>query len=231
MIKGILFDKDGTLLKFDLLWVQATNQVLPEFLDFFQISSEDGRVNRLKQTLGIIGDTITGESPLAWMSYWDMAKLLAEELRKESIILDTKAAGSVLERLYSQKVMAEDARIEPTADYIPLFKWLKEQNIIIGIATADTREVTMRCLKELGIEKYFSYIGVSEEGIAAKPYTDLFDAFHAKYSMEGAETIIVGDTPVDMEFAKNCGAIAVGVLSGTAGRKELERKAVEVAEG
>ena len=34
--------------------------------------------------------------------------------------------------------------------------------------------------------------------------------------------MVVGDSPTDMEFARNCGALAVGVLSGVGSREQLQ---------
>ena len=39
-IKGILFDKDGTLIEFHSFWVQAAKRVVPEFLTENQISPD-----------------------------------------------------------------------------------------------------------------------------------------------------------------------------------------------
>ena len=224
MIKGILFDKDGTLLKFDTLWIEATRQVLPRFLEACHVQCNKNRLQRLLEVLGILGNQITGKSALAWMSYWEIAEVLVRELEKEEIAVPTDA-GMLLEQFYKEEVMTKNAKIEPVTELIPFFEWLKNQGIIVGIATADTKDVTMHCLKMLGIDSYFSYIGTSGKEIRPKPYTDLFDVFCRQYHLSGDETAIVGDTPADMQFARNCGAVAVGVLSGSSKREDLEQNA------
>ena len=37
--------------------------------------------------------------------------------------------------------------------------------------------------------------------------------------------MVVGDSPTDMEFARNSGALAVGVLSGVGSREQLQEMA------
>jgi beta-phosphoglucomutase-like phosphatase (HAD superfamily) len=50
VIKGILFDKDGTLLRFDELWDEATKMVMPKFLNKIDISADEkGSEIRWKQ--------------------------------------------------------------------------------------------------------------------------------------------------------------------------------------
>lgn len=224
MIKGILFDKDGTLLKFDVLWVEATRQVLPRFLQACGVEYNNFLLESLMTVLGIAKNEIAADGALAWMSYWEMAEVLKEALCRKGFSIKKQCNGSLLESLYREEVLAEHARIEPVTELVPLFQWLKSQGIIVGIATADTWEITTHCLKILGIAAYFSYIGTSSETVRPKPCTDLFDTFCAGYDLLHAEVAIVGDTPADMQFARNCGAMAIGVLSGTAKKADLEQK-------
>lgn len=225
MIKGILFDKDGTLLKIDTLWIWATRQVLPRFLEHCRVEYSEGLLRKMEEALGISGNQIAADSALAWMTYWDMADVLVEELAKEGIRIPIEHTGELLERLYLEAVLSDQAEIEPTAELVPFFQWLGTKGVTVGVATADTKDITMHCLKNLGIEDYFSYIGISGKDMLPKPYTSLCDAFCSRYHLSADEVAIVGDTPVDMQFARNCGAMAVGVLSGVSRREDLEGRA------
>ena len=52
MIKGILFDKDGTLLRFDELWDEATKMVMPKFLNKIGISADGKNISRAFKAVG-----------------------------------------------------------------------------------------------------------------------------------------------------------------------------------
>lgn len=63
MIKGILFDKDGTLLKFDELWDEATKNVVPGFLNKIGIDADKKNVLKAEAAIG---------KSIAAMTYCDM---------------------------------------------------------------------------------------------------------------------------------------------------------------
>ena len=52
VIKGILFDKDGTLLKFDELWNEATKNVVPGFLNEIGIDADKKNVLKAESAIG-----------------------------------------------------------------------------------------------------------------------------------------------------------------------------------
>lgn len=57
-IKGILFDKDGTLIEFHSFWVQAAKRVVPEFLTENQISPDQKHADVVMEAMGVFGDDI-----------------------------------------------------------------------------------------------------------------------------------------------------------------------------
>ena len=69
MIKGILFDKDGTLLKFDELWNEATKMVMPKFLHKIGIDADEENVSMAVKSVG---------NSIAAMTYRDMTKAVIE---------------------------------------------------------------------------------------------------------------------------------------------------------
>ena len=47
MIRGVLFDKDGTLLEFDTLWGAATRRVLSSFLRALSVPAKHRLYERM----------------------------------------------------------------------------------------------------------------------------------------------------------------------------------------
>ena len=67
----------------------------------------------------------------------------------------------------------------------------------------------------------FDYVGGVDGDIRPKPAPDLLQAFCSACGLCPDEVAMVGDTRNDMVFAKNGGAVAVAVLSGSGKREEF----------
>ena len=54
MIKGILFDKDGTLIDFFAVWPVLAREVIPKFIRQNEIFDEDGSIQKdLLERIGL----------------------------------------------------------------------------------------------------------------------------------------------------------------------------------
>ena len=79
-IKGILFDKDGTLIEFHSFWVQAAKRVVPEFLTENQISPDQKHADVVMEAMGVFGDDIDPNGALAYKSNKEIAEEITEAL-------------------------------------------------------------------------------------------------------------------------------------------------------
>ena len=226
-IKGILFDKDGTILKFQELWLPVTKIVIRDFIIINKLPMTKEMEKMLEEALGVEHDTVAFDGPLAYMTYEQIGEVVAKRLKEKKIGdgIDSGLAGRQFSVLYETVLSTENNFYIPTCDLKRLFAQLKKRKIVIGLATADNFPVTMHCLKQLGVEKEFDFIGCDDGVLRPKPHPDLFEAFCRKFGLEAKEVAVVGDTANDMQFAKQCGAVAVGTLSGVAGREVLIKQA------
>lgn len=216
MIKGILFDKDGTLLKFDELWNEATKNVVPEFLNKIGIDADTKNILKAETAIG---------KSIAVMTYCDITKAVLNAFGINVYKERLHEYSKQLEELYFKEVTKSSANIIPTANLHKLFNWLSDKNIIVGLATADTKQTAIKCLDRLGIMPFFSYLGSDDGRLRPKPQIDMIEDFKNKFGINSDEIMVVGDTNTDMQFAKNGGALAVGVLSGVGEEDELNKNA------
>ena len=84
-IKGILFDKDGTLIDFYEVWGTAAGPVMERILNEYGLSSEKGMKDKLLEAIGVHGNVIDSEGALAWKPYAWIAKDLANVLLLENV--------------------------------------------------------------------------------------------------------------------------------------------------
>lgn len=87
-IKGILFDKDGTLIDFFSLWLYAARRVIPEFIrgnDLEEKQNTTELENVLYESIGIFSDQIDPNGALAYKSYREIAQDMERALERLGI--------------------------------------------------------------------------------------------------------------------------------------------------
>lgn len=220
MVKGILFDKDGTLIDFYELWLGAAKWAVPRMLEENDVSRELEQY--ILETIGVRNEYVDPEGALAYKTYFEIAEDICIALNQKNIQIERHQIREQLEHLFSEYAQSDVAVYKETADLQWLMKELKVRGIRIGLATADTPVSAESCLKKLHIMQYFDYIGADDGKRKPKPEKDMFQEFAGKYQFLPSEIMVTGDTFNDMLFAKRCGGISVAVLSGVSSKKDFE---------
>ena len=225
MIKGILFDKDGTLVDFFSLWLGAAEEVTGEFLRKNSMPEDREMREYIMEAMGIKNNKADPKGGLAYKSYAEIAKDLEKALSKKNISISVREIGAQLEGVFTQYISGDDVCYIETADLKVLLEKLKRMEIYIGLATADTLYSALKCLESLNILAEFDYIGADDGVKRPKPYSDMFQEFQEKFSLKPEEIAVVGDTCNDMVFARQNGGIGIGVLSGVSEREDFGKEA------
>jgi phosphoglycolate phosphatase len=229
-IKGILFDKDGTLIDFNSIWIPVIKELVNEVCCELKCNEDENIKKKLYNSIGVINGKVDSKGVYASKTASDLAncfisvfednniKIAEKEIFKQSII-------SKLNYLASD----ENREINSIGNIEELFKKLKEVGIYIGISTADTKESTENSLKKLGVYKYFDFIGADDGYFKSKPEPHLFNEFCRINKLQSNEVAVIGDTIIDMNFGKNSNAgLVIGVLSGVSEKEELKELADEI---
>lgn len=214
MIKGILFDKDGTLVDFFSLWLQAATSVIPVFLKQNGMEASKELVQHLLRTIGVDKGEVDPKGALAYKSYGEIAEDICAALAEKGRTIPVIEVRKQLEELFNENVTSRNAKFRLFTDMNELMENLKSRKIIIGLATADTEISAKNCLDSIGVKDFFDYIGADDGRRKPKPDKEMFLEFVEQFSLRPEEIAVVGDTYNDMIFAKKNGGIAIGVLSG-----------------
>ncbi|BDF06172.1 HAD family hydrolase [[Clostridium] hylemonae] len=225
MIKGILFDKDGTLIDFFDLWEEAARTVIPAFMRENGIEETEKMREYLFRTIGMSGGKVDPKGPLAFEPYEEIASHVKEALAAAGINIPCKVIHRQLVSLFSAYINRPEIQFKPLFHLKHVFRQLKERGIFIGLATADTLASAENCLDTLGVREYFDYVGADDGKQAPKPAPDMLLTFAAQTGIQPEEIAVVGDTFNDIRFARQCGSVAVGVLSGVSTRADYYREA------
>ena len=93
---------------------------------------------------------------------------------------------------------------------------------LLAIATGKGRRGLLRELERSGLERLFGATRTADE-CPSKPHPAMLLELMAELGAAPRETLMIGDTSHDLQMAANAGVAAVGLLTGTHHREELDR--------
>lgn len=226
-VKGILFDKDGTLVSFHRFWIPFTRDLIREALHWIQ--GEEGLLPYLLQEMGISckDETLIPGGFVAEKTTEELFGLLAALLQNKGLLPQERVQEFIchLYTLLTPITKRNRGNILPVTDLHQLLGSLKEADLFLGIATHDSEDSTAYFLEVLNIGQYFHFVGCAREGIPSKPHPYLLHAFSSCCHIKNQEVAVVGDTLSDLQMARNGQALAVGVLTGITDYETLQGEA------
>ncbi|WP_129730007.1 HAD family hydrolase [Ectobacillus funiculus] len=215
-IKGVLFDKDGTLLNFGMLWVAIEYEVIDALLEKVGEARNSGLKEALCTSIGLHNGQVDEKGYFASGTSLDISRAFQAVLPYDIPDLH----GWLMEQA-TLKTKEHIQNVQPTCDLQTLFSQMKEKGLTIGIATSDDDEITRLCVEALHIEEYISFVGTAEL-YPKKPDPAVVYAFCRQFGLQPHEVAIVGDTEKDLQLAKNSGAgCGISVLCGVGSEEEL----------
>lgn len=220
-IKGILFDKDGTLLDFDATWTPVLQQAA------MAAAGHDRALARILLAVGGF-DIETGKtapnSLLAAGNTVEIAEAWAEHLP----MADLSFLIEELDRIFQEGGLLNAA---PVTELEPLFRRLKERGLALGLATSDSQVAAEATLKRFAVLSHMDFVAGYDSGHGYKPEPGMFLAFCAACGLAPCEAAMVGDNLHDLQMGKAAGAGAlIGVLTGSGTQEQLAGLADEVLE-
>ncbi|CAL27130.1 HAD family hydrolase [Staphylococcus carnosus] len=214
-LKWILFDKDGTLIDFDMSWMKVDIQMVDEFVEKY-ISQEN--VEHAYKTLGVDKekDQVLPGTPMACGSLDEIIQNF-NALAGEDVSEWTRQTSQYL----IDHRIPEIKCIEGMTDALDA---LKHAGYQIGILTSDTKKGTEQFVEATDTEAFFDFIISTEANAAEKPNPEvLCPLFEHVSDLRAEEIAIVGDSPNDIQTAINSGlGLSIAVLTGVGQEHELQ---------
>ena len=206
--RGILFDKDGTLIDFRATWVPAYRGVADELAARLGGGSALAATLLARQGYDVATDAFAEDSPLLWASNEGIAKVW-------SATTEIDGRLDVLEAVVRH--FSDLGRYPPRAvgDLSALLGRLRARGLKLGVATMDDTAIAHAHTGHLGIASQLDFVIGADAGHGEKPGPGMALAFCAAHGLRPDEVIVVGDTPADLLMARNAGcARAIAVLTG-----------------
>lgn len=216
----VVFDKDGTLIDFNLMWggwvesqawkVEMTTN-LPVREKLFDAMGYDW-IRRSIRSKGALCCTPMGE----------LYKLAVRVLVTEG--MSQEKADAVIKQCWSMPDPVTTSR--PLADIGALFRTIKHMGMKIAVCTTDDRQPTIDTLKHLQLDHMVDALACGDDGLPAKPAAEQIWTICQALGVQPHNTIMVGDTSTDMLLGKNAGCgLSIGVIGGASSLEDLAQDA------
>ena len=184
-------------------------------------------VRAFSQALGLSGVRATEEEIQEWRgaAKRDVIRhFVSKHLDRRSPQIEgmVEEAYSAFRRLLEENYRKE--AIKPIAGVEDTLDWLRSRNILIATTTGFYREVRDLILQKLGWDGSFFDCNVCSDDVPKgrpAPYM-VFQCMSCLGILDVDRTIVIGDTPLDMQAGCNAGCRGViGVLTGSHGIESL----------
>ncbi len=191
MIKGVIFDMDGTIVD-SLPYHHKAWEI------FFKHNKVENFSKKLKDYKG--GGTLD----LMKAVYGDKYSIKELEIMshdKEIIFRDIYRGN-----------------IQPINGFIEFIESLKSKNILIGLASNAIRENVILTLEELNVYNYFNSIICGDEVKKGKPDPEMFNKTLESFDIDNKHCLIFEDSIEGIQGACNSGINSVGITSSSTHR-------------
>ena len=200
-IKAVLFDLDGTLANFNLDYKTLRSEVRQYLMK-----------NGVPTSLLKVNESI-----------FDMLA------KTEIFFKNNKKSTQNFTTIRQQCLMiAEKYEMEAasTTNLLPgaveTLKELTKLRLKLGLCTTSSKNAVTYIVDRFKIAEYFEVVVPRELVKRVKPDTEQFHLALKSLGVHTSDTIIVGDSAVDMESAKELKAIAVGLPTGYSTPEQLK---------
>ncbi|MBP1805674.1 HAD family hydrolase [Rubellimicrobium aerolatum] len=207
-IAGVLFDKDGTLFDFQATW-GAWSRGLIE-------SEAGGDPASMARMAGVLGyDLGTGRFRPDSL----VIASTTEEVAGALLPLVGGDRAALVARMNARAAAAPQAEVPGLREALDR---LGAMGLALGVATNDAEGPALAHLEGAGVRDAFAFVAGFDSGHGAKPGPGPLLAFAEAVGLEPGAVVMVGDSLHDLRAARAAGMRAVAVLTGVAGRAELE---------
>lgn len=207
-IKGLLFDKDGTLFDFHATWGVWC--------------------------AGFIADVSNGDAGLASALANAMDYDLENKAFLPSSVMITDSMDGIMDAVHSalphwDRLELTEYVIEtgsnapqtPVTALAPLLGRFRANGLKVGLATNDNEIAGRAHLNSVSILEYFDFISGCDSGFGAKPEPGMLHGFSDAMGLHPSEVAMVGDSTHDLKAGRAAGMVNIGVLTGPAVTEDL----------
>lgn len=207
-LRGLLFDKDGTLFSFQATWAGWAQGIVHDLAE-----GDATRATALAEAmrLDLDGPRFRPESPIIAGTEADAVATLMPHLPGWEV-------RDLFLFLARRSMEIEPVQAVPLA---PLMARLGRAGLALGVATNDSESSARVHLERCGVAGAFDFVAGYDSGHGRKPEPGPCLAFAAEMGLAPAEIAMVGDSRHDLDAGRAAGMRTVAVLTGVALAEDL----------
>lgn len=207
-IRGIVFDKDGTLFDFHRTWAAFNATLIADLA-----GGDAARASALADALGfdLEEPRFLPDSPM-------IAGTMEVVIDAVARVMPELDAPFVVRRV---REGSHDIVPVEAVPLVPLLDALVAAGLTLGLATNDAEAPARSHLRTVGVLDRFAFVAGYDSGHGAKPGPGMLDAFCRATGLPAAACAMIGDSTHDLASGRAAGMVTVGVLTGLAGEAEL----------
>ncbi len=190
---GVILDVDGTL-------VDSNHQHAMAWYDAFRAAGHDISYQRIRRLIGKGSD-----------------KLLKELVGESPDSSAGKAISDACRKIFQEKYLSQ---VRPFPNSADLVRALRDRGKKVAVASSARREDLEALLAIAGVPELLEQSTTSQEADRSKPDPDIVAAALERLGTPAEQTMMLGDTPYDVQSASGAGVSVVALLCG--GWKEAD---------
>jgi HAD superfamily hydrolase (TIGR01549 family) len=199
-IEAVIFDLDGTLAHFNLDFKALRSEVRTYLISIrvpvSVLDVNESIFEMLKKAEIFIKNS--SKLPDAFDEVRTRALAIAEKYEMEAATTTSLLTGAV-----------------------ETLKELQKMNIKMGLCTTSSEKASNYILQRFKIDGFFKVVVSREKVKYVKPHTEQFELALKALGVHAKSALIVGDSVVDMQSAKEIKVIAVGLTTGLSTTEQL----------
>jgi len=202
LIKGVIFDLDGVLLKFNL----DSKKIKEEIIRFFVDNGLEGGLFTPRDSFSSIKE--------------GARKYFAEKGKGDGWIDDLLKKGETIAIRY-------EVEAAKTTDLLPgvreVLKTLKAKGLKLAVFTYNNSEAAKIALERTGIIEFFDVVLARDNVPKPKPNPEHLKVVLQALGIGPNEVVVVGDSEMDIKPCKALGVRVVSVTTGIRTEEELKK--------
>ena len=202
-IEAVIFDLDGTLAHFNL--------------DFKAVRAE---VRSYLIRTGVPTSVLNiNESIFEMLAKAEIFFKNGRNSKSAKVFEEVRTQALAIAEKYEMEA-ALTTSLHPGA--VETLKELKSMELKLGLCTTSSEKAAKYILQRFRIEDFFKILVSRNKVKYVKPHTEQFEIALKALRARAQETVIVGDSVVDMQSARELKSIAVGIPTGTSTMEQLK---------